>query len=127
MRTRPSPPIEASRCTGWERGRERVIACDRWDRTRDNLHAIELSLDALRGLSRWGSSAIVEHAFAGFAALPPAGHDWRAIFGELGTLEEVKRRFRELAVAAHPDRGGEPHEMQRLNEAYAAAKLELET
>ncbi len=111
-----------------EQGRERVMACDRWNRTRDNLHALELSLDALRGLARWGSTAIVERAFAGFAALPPAGHDWRAIFGEqLRTLDEVKRRFRELAARAHPDHeSGCPHEMQRLNAAYAAAKQELE-
>lgn len=111
-----------------EQGRERVMACDRWTRTRDNLHAIELSLDALRGLARWGSSQIVERAFAGFAALPASGqHDWRAVLGaELRTLDEVKRRFRELAATAHPDQGGNPHEMQRLNAAYAAAKLELE-
>lgn len=113
-----------------EQGRERVMACDRWRATRDNLHAIELSLDALRGLSRWGSSAIVERAFAGFAALPPSGeHDWRAVLGFTAgsvALHEVKARFRELAAAAHPDTGGNPHEMQRLNAAYAAAKLELE-
>ena len=108
-----------------EGGRERVMACDHWDRTHDNLRAIERSLEALRGLSRWGSSAIVDRAFAGFAALPPASHDWRKILGDLHSVEEVKRRYRELAATAHPDRGGSPHEMQRLNVAYESAKQEL--
>jgi hypothetical protein len=110
-------------------GREQVIACDRWNRTRDNLHSIELSLDALRGLERWGSTEIAARAFAGFAALPPAGHDWRAVLGFNGTavsLDDVKRRFRELAAVAHPDQGGDDHQMQRLNAAYAAAKQELQ-
>jgi hypothetical protein len=121
-------PADRGIAVWWVRqGREQVMACDRWDRTRDNLHALELSLDALRGLDRWGSTTIVERAFAGFAALPPAGeHDWRAVLGaELRTLDEVKRRFRELAAIAHPDQGGNPHEMQRLNAAYVAAKQEL--
>lgn len=106
--------------------RERVIACDRWDRARDNLHAIELSLGALRGLERWGSTEIVQRAFEGFAALPPAGHEWRAIFPGCRTLDEVKLAFRRAASEAHPDRhGGNDAEMVRLNTAYAAAKAEL--
>jgi hypothetical protein len=129
-----SEPADRGIAVYWvEQGRERVMACDRWRSTRDNLHAIELSLDALRGLARWGSSAIVERAFAGFAALPPSGeHDWRVVFGWVGIpraelcLDDLKHRFRELAAAAHPDRGGDDHQMQRLNAAYAAAKLELE-
>lgn len=125
-----SEPADPAIAVWWvQKGHEQVMACDRWRTTRDNLHAIELSLDALRGLSRWGSTQIVERAFAGFAALPPAGHDWRAVLGFNGspvTLDEVKRRFRERAATAHPDQGGSDHEMQRLNAAYAAAKLELE-
>jgi hypothetical protein len=107
-------------------GRERVMACDRWDRTRDNLHAIELSLEALRGLARWGSSSIVERAFAGFAARQDRAPVLRGEPTEGWSLDEVKRRFRAMAAMAHPDHGGNPHEMQRLNAAYAAAKLELE-
>lgn len=124
-----SEPADRGIAVYWvESGRERVMACDRWLRTRDNLHAIELSLDALRGLARWGSSAIVERAFAGFAALPPAPEDWRSVLCLQGyvTLEAVDLAFRQLAHAAHPDRGGSHEAMQRLNAARAAAKLELE-
>ena len=111
-----------------EAGRERVIACDRWRNVRDNLHAIELSLDALRGLARWGTSSIVERAFAGFAALPPAAPEWRIVFGlaSAASMEDVDVVYRLLARTAHPDRGGSHEAMQRLNAARAAARAELE-
>lgn len=106
-------------------GSEQVIACDRWRSYRDNAHAVALSLEALRGLDRWGSSEIVQRAFKGFAALPPAGHDWRSVFPGCRTLDEVKLLFRRKAAEAHPDFGGGESEMQRLNQAYTAAKNEL--
>jgi DnaJ-domain-containing protein 1 len=34
------------------------------------------------------------------------------------TKQQIKRRYRELAKKHHPDRGGDPHEMKRLVEAY---------
>jgi hypothetical protein len=125
-----SEPADHGIAVYWRQARngeysEQVIACDRWNRTRDNLHAIELSLEALRGLSRWGTSQIVERAVAGFKALPPTGQEWRAVFPGCHTLDEVKLRFRQLAADAHPDRGGGEVEMQRLNSAYSAAKAEL--
>lgn len=108
---------------------QRCMACDKWDRVVHNLRAVELSLEALRGLARWGSTEIVERAFRGFSALPPSGADWRAVLGFWGkanpSLDEVKLRYRERAREAHPDHGGNPHEMQRLNAAMAAAELEL--
>lgn len=107
----------------------RVMPCDRWDRVRDNLRAIELSLDALRGLDRWGTPGIVDRAFTGFTALPPAGVDWRSVFG-IGafaqvSLAQVKEIYHDLSRVAHPDHGGSPHEQQRLNAAMAAATQEL--
>jgi hypothetical protein len=54
-----------------DKGQERVIACDRWLAATENMRAIEKSLEAMRGLDRWGATQIVERAFAGFAALPP--------------------------------------------------------
>jgi len=109
-------------------GREQCIACDRWLRTRDNLHSIELSIAALRGLERWGSSEIVRRAFAGFIALPPAPGepDWRAVLGPwVTTLDEARARYRELARQVHPDHGGSTADMQRLVAAYQSAEAEL--
>lgn len=123
-----SEPADPGIAVWWRArdGSERVMACDRWRRYRDNIHAVSLSLAALRGLNRWGSSEIVERAFKGFAALPPAGHDWRAVFPDCRTLDDVKEAFRRAVGVAHPDKhGGNDAEMVRLNAAYAAAKLAL--
>jgi hypothetical protein len=110
-------------------GTEQVIACDRWDRVEDNLRAVGKTIEALRGIERWASSAIMQQAFAGFKSLPPSGGEWRAVFGFVSdsrpSLEHVKSAYRTMAAVAHPDKGGNPAEMSRLNQAFAAAKEEL--
>lgn len=37
------------------------------------------------------------------------------------TLDEVKRRYRELAMTHHPDRGGDGREFNRVRAAYERA------
>lgn len=44
------------------------IGCDRWKSVLHNLHAIELNLEARRGLKRWGCSELVGEADAGAVA-----------------------------------------------------------
>ena len=51
-------------------GKEVCMACDQWDSCEDNLRAIGLTLEALRGIDRWGVSEIIGRIFAGFMALP---------------------------------------------------------
>jgi hypothetical protein len=110
--------------------RQVVLACDRWDRTHDNLYAIGKTIEALRGIERWGSGDMMEAAFRGFAALPPAivtQRPWRDVLGVPGTnpsLADVELRYRELARDAHPDRGGSHERMAELNAAIAAARGE---
>jgi hypothetical protein len=36
------------------KGCEQAIACDKWDSVRDNLHAGAKTIEALRGIDRWG-------------------------------------------------------------------------
>ena len=102
-------------------------ACDRWTLPEDNVHAIGLTIGALRGIERWGTSEDVRRVFSGFKALPPEGSDWRAVFGVQNgaSLEDVKAIYRKLAAVAHPDVGGNPHEMSRLNQAWEAAQKAL--
>jgi hypothetical protein len=130
-------------------GHERVFACDRWLTPGENMRAIALSIEAMRGLSRWGMADAKEKAFAGFAALPagsgetvnaapvkPPKRPWREVFalgplGEKGVLGNsdllaiVKQRYRERVAAAHPDRGGSVELAAELNEARADAEKEL--
>lgn len=130
------------------RGRERVIACDRWRTPGQNLRAIDMSIIAIRGLDRWGATEMVERAFAGFAALPagdgteygealpPCVRPWREILGvdvppytELDgedLMVVAKARYRKLIQDAHPDRGGDAEIAHQLNVAIGAAEEELQ-
>lgn len=105
---------------------EMVFACDKWRHVQDNTRAIGKTIEALRGIARWGSQEMMQQSFSGFKALPADGQtDWRAMLGNPVTLEEAKITYRRLAASAHPDQGGSHHEMQRLNAAWAAAQKEL--
>lgn len=120
-----------------------VMPCDTYDAIADNLHAIALSVEAMRSLDRWGAVKL-EQAFAGFAALPPgagtgapAQPPWREVIGGYwpegeGELEGeellalVKQRYRKAMEKAHPDKGeGDPDLAVRLNVAMEAAEAEL--
>ncbi|MFA6031147.1 MAG: J domain-containing protein [Elusimicrobiota bacterium] len=116
------------------KGKKVVMACDRWNRTHDNLYAFGKTIGALRGIERWGSGDMLEAAFRGFAALPAAvvaPRPWRLALGFNGfegcaaTLAAVELRYRELAREAHPDRGGSHERMSELNGAIAAARAEM--
>lgn len=115
------------------RGKAASLACDRWRTVGENIRALQLTVEAMRGIERWGSSEIMERTFTGFMALPapegatPAG--WREVF-ELGAsarLDEVKSKRNELLRRYHPDIGTEPsHErMTVVNKAYEQAEREL--
>lgn len=123
-----------------ERGRERVMACDRWRSVDFNMRAIDLSIEAMRGLDRWGASDMVERAFAGFAALPagdqvaPPRRTWAEVFDLVELrgvlhgpelLAVVKQRHRERIRLAHPDAGGDPAIAAELNAALDEAEKEL--
>ncbi|GCE49530.1 DnaJ-like protein [Thermosporothrix hazakensis] len=41
------------------------------------------------------------------------------------TPQQIKRRYRQLAMRYHPDRGGDPRQMQRVIEAYNILMKEL--
>lgn len=108
-----------------DKGEQRVIACDRWDRVKDNLRALEKTIEAMRGIERWGSTDIVNKAFTGFAALPAPAEGWRVILGNCSTVEEANRQWKKLAFERHPDRGGSDSEMYELNTAWHQAEKEL--
>lgn len=108
-------------------GEQQVFACDCWDLAEDNMRAIGKTIEALRGIQRWGSTEMMRRAFGGFKALPPGYTDWRHMFGfdpdELVSATALKRRYHERARLAHPDlHGGDNGELTRLNLAHAAAK-----
>lgn len=107
------------------KGRSVCFACDRWDSVGDNIQAIKKTVEALRGIARWGTGDMMEAAFSGFVALPAPS--WR---GDLGlgsdaTLSDAEASYRSRARYAHPDAGGSEEAMSRLNVAITAARKEL--
>lgn len=99
------------------------LPCDKWKTLAENLHAIALTINALRAVERYGAIHVVQ-AFEGFKALPPgdgtaviaAPPPWRETLGgdwptkadgsplpneEL--LGIVRGRFRKFMMLVHPN------------------------
>lgn len=105
------------------------FACDRWKRVEDNMQAIAKTIEALRGVARWGTGDMLQSAFTGFAALPAPGQatarGWREVL-EVGpqerNLDVIRDRYRRLSTLRHPDRGGTHEAMAELNWAWTQAQ-----
>lgn len=110
-------------------GEPMVFACDKWRKVEHNMRAIGKTIEALRGIARWGTTEMMKRAVSAFKALPADGSDWRAVLGfahdAQPSWDTVKRTYRDLAATAHPDKGGSEIMMQRLNKAKEAAQKEL--
>jgi hypothetical protein len=103
-------------------GKEMCFACDCWAHVQDNMHAINLTISALRGIARWGTGDMMEAAFRGFTALPAPGETsgWWKILGVTvnATPEMVKDAYRKLAKQHHPDTGGDREQFVQIQRAY---------
>lgn len=110
-------------------GEERVLACDRWDRVEDNLHAIALHLAAIRALDRWGVGSAAQ-AFAGFVALPEeaGGEPWHETLGisPEASRETIDAAYRRRAFDLHPDRGGDRAKWDHLQAVRRIALAAVE-
>lgn len=110
------------------KGKNMAFACDRWDRIEDNMQALMKTIEAIRGIERWGSGDMVERAFTGFAALPapePKEH-WTTVLGvaKHADLDFIEDTYRRKMKSAHPDLGGDHVRAQALNRAIEQARLE---
>ena len=109
------------------KGRQMCFACDKWDKVEDNIQAVRKTIEALRGIARWGTGDMMERAFTGFEALPAPGQrakrPWWQVLGvhQDATPEEIKAAYRRQAMACHPDHGGNEALMAEVNAAYSEA------
>lgn len=106
------------------KGEQYVVACDAYVYLWENLRAIEKSIEAMRGLERWGASDILRQAFMGFKALPasaPVKRDWWDVLGveKKSYPNEVKSAYRWLLQKYHPDKPG-TGDAELFNEVQAA-------
>lgn len=106
--------------------RQMCFACDRWDKIQDNIYAIAMTIEALRGIERWGSGSMVEQAFTGFVALPApkSPHDILGVQPN-ATEDEIEHAYKFKAMVRHPDRGGSHELMAELNAARTQLKAKL--
>lgn len=100
-------------------GRDMCFACDCWIGIENNIQSIAKTIEALRGIERWGASDMMERAFTGFAQLPQSEPWWLILKFDSPptTAEQLKERFRELAKTVHPDVGGSHEEFCRMQQA----------
>lgn len=96
VRSRDSLPLATGRepedpgvAVWWHfKAREMAMGVDRYTRVAHNLRALDLTLTAILNIRRWGSTQIMEQAFAGFALALPAAAEaadadppWREVLG----------------------------------------------
>lgn len=115
-----------------DRGNQRCIATDRYDRIADNLAAIAATLDAMRAIERHGGAEILDRAFTGFAALPaptamPHRQPWRYVLNCSGctSLEVARRAYMQMRSMKHPQNGGTTEAFDEVQKAWDQAQCEL--
>lgn len=108
------------------KGKQFAFACDRWRRVEDNIQAIRKTIEALRGIARWGTGDMMEAAFVGYTALPERtgpscwdilGHPKETFLAYTNPEEAILQAWRAKAQKSHPDRGGSHEAMIELNQA----------
>lgn len=99
--------------------KQMCFACDRWRKIEDNMRAIAKTIEALRGIERWGTGNMVEQAFTGFTALPAPVSWWQELelSGPDVTRAQIEEAHRRLIMQHHPDRGGDVEKAARINRA----------
>lgn len=112
------------------KGKSMVFACDSWKKIEHNVWAIAKTIDALRGIARWGTGDMLERAFSGFAALPSSSPPERKWWEVLechpeASADMVRVQYQKLAQRHHPDRGGNPQRMAEINRARDEAAIAL--
>lgn len=102
------------------RGQNIAIPCDRWDKVSTNVKAIALTIEAMRGMERWGAKDMITAMFKGFMALPERTGPsiWDILGIAAGSNEQqIMDAWRRKAQLLHPDKGGSHEAMTALNEA----------
>ena len=107
------------------KGASKAMACDCWKKVEHNLWALYLSIQAIRGLERWGGSDFLDGLFEGFKALPspdqivPMSPQY---FSEITSKEHLRETYKSLCKALHPDVGGDSNEFNEMQRQYNSIK-----
>jgi len=115
-------------------GTDVCIPCDRWVDVDANLRAIGKTVEAIRGIERWGAGDLVDAAFNGITnkalpanviITPSTKRAWYEVLevSQSASPEIVRAAFRQKALKAHPDHGGTDEAFQEVQEALREAGL----
>lgn len=111
-------------------GEEQCIPCDSWITLEENMRAISKTIDAMRGIERWGGKALMNAAFSGFKQLPPSTiimpapdrekRPWHVVLGVSPDADAptVKQAYRKAQSLTHPDAGGTDYDFQEVQHAF---------
>lgn len=109
-------------------GEQMVLACDKWIGIADNMRAIAKTIEAMRGMERWGVSQMLQRAFTGFKALPSSVTlPWEELLGvgRHASTNDIKAAYRQKSKETHPDLGGSDAKFRQVQEAYEMAMRDL--
>lgn len=101
-----------------------AVPCDRWLCVEHNVQAIALTIEAMRGMDRWGAKHMIKAMFTGFKTLPAPGESsgidpWKVLGIPVGALgDDVTAAYRRLAQTEHPDKGGTAERFNRIKQAH---------
>lgn len=115
------------------KGQELAIACDKYARVSDNLHAVGIAIESFRSLERHGTGEMVDAAFSGFKALPEsiimgAGQlrAWHEVLQVSPDADQqiIKSAYRSLSARYHPDNQdtGDADKFAEVQRAYDQVK-----
>ena len=96
----------------FERKGDRVaFCCDQYPRIWENMRAIGKTIEAMRGIERWGSAEMLDRAFTGFTALPSGAPPW---WETLGCSRDAGKHEMNAAYRAKARGASEAH-LKALN------------
>lgn len=102
-----------------------VMCCDQYERVWENIYALALAVEALRGIDRWGVSEFMSRTFTGFKALPEAqsSRHWSKVLGcsRDASPDTIKQAYRLSLQDVHPDKGGTREAFDEVQRAYKEA------
>lgn len=113
------------------KGKPMAFACDKFKYVHENARSIALTIEALRGIERWGASDMMERAFRGFVAIEDkTARPWWKVLGfdlpQFVSADDMEAAFKRLAMIHHPDKGGDAAKFQELTRARDEARRALE-
>jgi len=122
-RSNQRQPDDKGASVWWKDGeKQQVIALDKYDTIADNIYAIGKTIEAMRGIERWGSGEILERTFTGFQALTDqSGGAWWAVLGvdEFADNKEIIAAYKYLRSKYHPDKpDGDRELFEAVQKAY---------